>query len=258
MSAEFKARIREIRLLVVGCGGTGSLLAVNAAFVGFHKIVICESDILAGSNLNRFVYATPNDIGKPKADLMADYIHHHVPEVDVEVVYEPFPNGTAIDVLAKSPTIAVGCVDNTRVRVELDIACRHFGRTLVDLGSGFARKDGVIVSSGGQVLISRPSGPCLMCLGFTHLLDENNYMVGPDDSPQPSLLLLNQVAAALAVECLMNEIMAEAGGINSISYSRSDLQVSTETLVGEPDCMICGYGSGRHIASVMPDLIESE
>lgn len=258
MSADDLARLREATLLVIGAGGTGSLLAVSAAYVGFRKIVICDADELELSNLNRLVYAAPGDIGEPKAELVERYVGSHVPEASVTVIREAFPSVAIIRTLADASTIVAGCVDDTRVRIELDVACRRFGRTLVDLGAGFVRQDGRAVSSGGQVLISKPDGACLMCLGFTRLFNENDYMIGPDYSPQPSLLLLNTVVATMATECLIREATGEPVEFNAVDYSRNDMQLWTSVLPVQPDCRICGEGAERYIASTMPDMIGGE
>lgn len=258
MSPEDFAQIGETPLLVVGSGGTGSLLAVEAAYVGFRNIIICEADGLERSNLNRFIYATEDDIGRLKAEIVSDYLRVHAPYVRVTVIPEAFPSVAALEILANSSPLVAGCVDDTRVRIELNVACRRFSLTLVDLGTGFVRKDGKIVSAGGQVLVSRPGGPCLMCLGFTHLMNENDYMVGPDYSPQPSLLLLNTVVSSLAVECLLNEASGVETDFNAIEYSRRDVKVWTRTFESQPTCRICGVGSERHIESVIPGFLRGE
>jgi len=254
MSPEIHGRLSQAKLLVVGCGGTGSLLAVAAAFLGFKSITICDGDTLEASNLNRFVYATPADAGQSKAKLIQSYIKSHVPEVVVDVLADPFPSQATLTLVINQPVIVAGCVDDVRVRVELDVMCRRFGRTLVDLGTGFAvEEDGRIVGSGGQVLISRPQGPCLMCLGFPQLFNENDYFAGSDHAPQPSLLLLNTIVSSLALDCLLKEVSESTPReVNVVRYSRDQMTLSPERGGRYPSCRICGDFSASYLRSVLP------
>ena len=254
MSPDAIKLVTETTLMIVGCGGTGSLLALSAAYSKFGQLIICDNDILEPSNLGRFIFATPDDVGRPKASLVAEYLNKHIPETKVAIIDSKFPSDAVLATLADPSTVAVGCVDDVRVRVELDVACRHYGRSLVDLGTGFGRDDaGTIVTSGGQVLISRPTGPCLMCLGFPHLLNENDYMAGHGSSPQPSLFLLNNIVAALATGCLLQEVIGNSDGHNAISYSRDTISVTAETRSRRLTCPICGEGADLNTASILDD-----
>jgi molybdopterin/thiamine biosynthesis adenylyltransferase len=254
MSPAIRDKLNQAKLLVVGCGGTGSLLAVDAAFLGFKSIVICDGDTLEASNLNRFVYAAPADVGRSKAELIQSYIKSHVPEVVVDVVADPFPSQATLTLVADQPVIVAGCVDDVRVRVELDVLCRRFGRTLVDLGTGFAvEEDGRMVGSGGQVLISRPEGPCLMCLGFPQLLNENDYFAGSGRAPEPSLLLLNTIVSSLALDCLLKEVDDNTSReINVVRYSRDQMTLTPERGGRYPGCKICGDFATSYLQSVLP------
>ena len=255
MSRDELVQVNTTTLVIVGCGGTGSMLAIYAAYLGFGHLIICEADVLEPSNLNRFIVATPGDVGRPKAHLVADYLRLHTPATNVTVVEQKFPSDAALATLQDSSAIIAGCVDDAKVRIEIDVACRHYGKTLVDLGTGFARDaEGRIAASGGQVMVSRPNGPCLMCLGFPQLINENDYMVGPDNSPQPSLILLNSIVSTLAADCLLQEVANGAADYNVLSYSRNEMSVTAETRVHDSTCTICGEGAEEHIASILGEV----
>lgn len=255
MSEHELEQVSKTTLVVVGCGGTGSILAIFAAYLGFGQLILCETDTLEPSNLNRFIVAVPGDVGRPKARLVAEYLRSHIPSTKVTVIEQKFPSEETLETLRDPSAVVAGCVDDVKTRVELDIACRHYGKILVDLGSGFGRDaEGNVAASGGQVMMSRPGEPCLMCLGFPHLLNENDYMVGPDNSPQPSLILLNSMVATLAADCLLREVVGDTTDYNVVSYSRNDMSVITEARGRDSACTICGETAGGHIASILGEV----
>src|SRR5260370_14718677 len=67
MSEHELEQVNEATLVIVGCGGTGSILAIFTAYLGFGQLILCEADKLETSNLNRFIVAAPSDVGRPKA-----------------------------------------------------------------------------------------------------------------------------------------------------------------------------------------------
>ena len=155
----------------------------------------------------------------------------------------------------RDATLVIGCVDNSFTRMEVDVACRTSGRTLIDLGSGFAVNESgdSVIASGGQVCISNPKGPCLQCLGFDVQGTENNYFLPGSSTPEPSSLLLNTVIASLAVECAINILIGTKLEFNKLSYDRRDFSVQMTEARRDPSCRVCGEQSEAHINSVMPE-----
>jgi len=83
------------KLLIVGCGGIGTWLAILAAMSGVPELHLFDADCLEISNLNRLPYTTL-DLGKRKTTALAEYIARIRPdchlftygqasEVDLEV-----------------------------------------------------------------------------------------------------------------------------------------------------------------------------
>lgn len=60
------SRIQKARVLVLGCGGIGSLAAVNLAAAYVSEIRIVDPDIIEESNLNRQFFWRRSDIGLKK------------------------------------------------------------------------------------------------------------------------------------------------------------------------------------------------
>jgi hypothetical protein len=241
----------QSHLVVIGCGGNGAMFVTLAAHLGFRHFTLCDADSLDATNLNRYVIALPDQIGEPKVEIVRSYLTSRFADVLVECVQKPFPNEEIASAF-RSASLIVGCVDNVHTRIEVDVLSRKHRRVLMDLGAGFTLDDtsGLPVAAGGQVLLSRPGGPCLMCHGFNVAAGQNTYSVPQPTAPEPSSLLLNSIVSALAAECLLREISGQAQEATRVAYDRDTLSVVVEAAYKRPGCKICGVDSEDHIASV--------
>jgi predicted ThiF/HesA family dinucleotide-utilizing enzyme len=69
---------------VVGCGGVGAWVAIDLAMAGVKRLNLFDDDQIEMHNLNRVPF-TPNDVGKPKTEVLQTIINGMRPDT---IVYQ--------------------------------------------------------------------------------------------------------------------------------------------------------------------------
>ncbi|MDT0329282.1 HesA/MoeB/ThiF family protein [Nocardiopsis lambiniae] len=70
-AVKVQLRLARSRVVLLGCGGIGSLVAVTLATAGVGELVLVDADQVEPSNLTRQFLFTEADIGRPKAEVLA-------------------------------------------------------------------------------------------------------------------------------------------------------------------------------------------
>jgi adenylyltransferase/sulfurtransferase len=87
-------RLHETPVLLVGLGNIGEPLAVMLARLGFRDITGVDSDLVSWANLSRGVLYQSEDVGRPKAEVLAE----RPPRLAPEVRFRPIVGDVRFDV----------------------------------------------------------------------------------------------------------------------------------------------------------------
>ena len=87
-SSEEQNRIRDARVVIIGCGGIGGVVASALARSGLGHFVLYDDDIYQPSNMNRQIACFSDTLGDSKALTIREAILKINPEADVDVCPE--------------------------------------------------------------------------------------------------------------------------------------------------------------------------
>lgn len=148
LGAERFARLRAARVVVVGLGGVGSHAAAALARAGIGGLTLVDFDDVTASSLNRHAVALPEDVGRPKVEVMGSWLARLRPDLSPRTSRAFFHRDTADEVLGGLPDAVVDAIDNLNPKVELVAGCVERGIPLVTCLGASARTDPGLVRVG--------------------------------------------------------------------------------------------------------------
>ena len=230
-------RIAKARVLIVGCGATGSVLANNLARAGVGHLRVADRDFVEGNNLQRQVLYEEDDAhaGLPKAVAAT----RRIARVNSLVAVEPLVTDVTaenIEGLLEGVDLALDGTDNFETRYLLNDACLKQNVPWI--------YSGVIAAYGVTMMILPHDTACLRC-------------VFPD-RPLPGTTPTCDTAGVL------NGIVGAVGGIASTEALKLlvgsdklrrgmtwlDLWENTYEAIElprQPDCPACGQGDYEYL-----------
>lgn len=135
------ARLRQARIMVVGLGGVGSWAVEALARSGVGHLTLVDLDEVCLSNVNRQLPALDGNIGRFKAEVLAERVRAIHPRCDVEAKVEFFTESTAERLLAGSWDGVVDAIDAVANKCRLIAACRSRDIAIVACGGAGGRAD---------------------------------------------------------------------------------------------------------------------
>ncbi|RLI71304.1 adenylyltransferase [Candidatus Heimdallarchaeota archaeon] len=147
-------RIRKARVVVVGCGGLGSVTAVQLTSLGVGFLRIVDGDVVEISNLQRQTLYREEDIGKPKADVAEAFLKKLNPDIQIEKVGE-YLSEENIEKITSEVDFIIDAVDNFKTRYLLN-------RIAIEKDIPFIF--GSVSAYSGNVMTIQRGSVCLECL----------------------------------------------------------------------------------------------
>ena len=123
-------KLQEAKILVVGCGGLGSPIAVYLGASGIGKLHLIDFDTVDISNLHRQVFYSLKDIGKLKSECLSNFIQQRSPFTEVSFSREAITKENAIELISEYDVIVDG-TDSLPTKYLLNDACVILEKPLV-------------------------------------------------------------------------------------------------------------------------------
>ncbi|NWF69770.1 MAG: ThiF family adenylyltransferase [Chloroflexi bacterium] len=252
-------RLRHKRVVIVGLGSGGGLVAQALAMSGVGRFVLVDDDVLEASNVPRHV-ADNRYLGQPKVDAVAELIHYRNPQAEVVTRVGRIEHHS--DVLESADLLVVG-VDGENAKYAINQVCLQ--RNLKAIYAGVYER-----GEGGDVVVIRPyDGPCYACWAgklregqAAAPVEELDYgMIGPEGTleAQPGLWIHVMSVAAVQADLALNELMLGSNfykkmPANTLIMANTALEildgVTSEPHTSiwveverDPQCLVCGAAS---------------
>lgn len=191
-----QANLVRLRIGIVGAGSVGGFIAESLARMGFENIVLIDFDLVEMRNLDRLLYATRNDVGAVKVDLLAEHLRARATAERFQAhpmnaaVYEDAGFRAALDC-----DILFACVDRPWGRHVLNFMAYAHLIPVID-GGIYVRRNrrGELAAADWRAHTATIGRACLQCLqqydpGLVQVerdgyLDDPKYIDPlPDDHP---------------------------------------------------------------------------
>lgn len=198
---EGQRRLSAASVLIVGCGALGSNNAETIARAGVGRIVLVDHDAVELSNIQRQALLSEEDIGRPKAKVVAEHLGKINSQIEIgyEITHVDKEN---VERLVMDVDLVLDGSDNLPSRYLLNDACVKHAIPWV-----FAAVAGTY---GMTMPILPGKGPCLRCLL-------------PNPAPEEVVLTARNAG-------LINTVVRGIAAIQATQAMR--------ILLGSPDCPV--------------------
>ncbi len=118
------ARLFRAHVIVIGLGGVGSFAAEAIARSGVGSLTLVDFDEICITNSNRQLHALKGNVGRAKAEVMAERLRAVNPAALVfarEAFYAP---ASSDDLLGEEPDLVIDAIDNLTAKAHLLATCK--------------------------------------------------------------------------------------------------------------------------------------
>ncbi|MFQ5856063.1 MAG: ThiF family adenylyltransferase, partial [Anaerolineae bacterium] len=128
-------RLTSLSFCIIGTGRTGSLVAATLAKQGVHTLALIDPDVLERHNLDAMDAVTEHDLGRFKAEAMAENLERELPHAQITALPQSVITPEA-RLLVKSADVLVCCVDDDAARLVVGALACCYAKPLLDIGTG--------------------------------------------------------------------------------------------------------------------------
>lgn len=126
-------KLAQAKVAVFGCGALGNEVLKNLALLGVGNIWVVDYDTIEKHNLTRSVLFRESDIGRYKAEVVAERVKELNPDSQVYPILGKLEYAFGRGLL-RDMDIAFGCLDSVGARREINKRCYFAGVPWVDGG----------------------------------------------------------------------------------------------------------------------------
>lgn len=260
-------RLQNLKIAIVGVGGTGSAVAVQLARMGVGKLTLIDKDHVDDSNIPRVYGSKRKDKNKPKVEVLKNHIRTFA-KTEVTIVSEDVTSTDTKNRFFKKlldSDVIFGCTDNLASRALLNDISLQYYIPLIDVGCRIdLNANQSIRQAVAKVQLVSTDSACLWCTGVLDgrlimqesLTDEEKRKLAAEGyyqgvEKQPSIVSLTTLAASIGV----NKLLSLVGIYGENANTRTQIELKDGFMIEESpeiksDCVCMkrrGKGDSRKI-----------
>jgi molybdopterin/thiamine biosynthesis adenylyltransferase len=179
--AAIQGALGDLRVGVVGAGGTGSAVSEQLVRLGVRHLTLIDVDTLSETNVTRVYGSTPGDVGRPKVEVLRDHLHRIAPDLNCSVM----PSMLTLEATARQLAacdVVFGCTDDNAGRLVLSRVATYLLTPVIDVGVLLSSDaGGLLASIDGRVTTLTPGAACLVCRDRIDLARAAQELRTPDE-----------------------------------------------------------------------------
>ncbi len=237
LGAAGQERLLAARVVLIGCGANGTVMANTLARAGVGALVIVDRDFVELNNLQRQVLFDEDDVarGTPKAIAAAEKLRRVNSSIQIDGVVADV-NAENIEELIDGAALVMDGTDNFETRFLINDACVKRNIPWIYAGA--------VASYGMTMTIVPHTTACLRCLF--------NHEPPPGTLPTcdtagviaPIVNVMASIASAEAIKFIAGAGTRNAGLINVDLWENT---FDSFAVARRDDCVACGQGKYEYL-----------
>ena len=129
-------RMVQKRVVILGCGSVGSLVAMELARAGVSYFLLCDADIVEYHNVCRHQCGI-TDVGDLKVNALSRKLQNINPNIKIirfEGIVQNLPKSTLDEFCVANQTIFVGCADNRDADIYANRISIYYAAAFLSIG----------------------------------------------------------------------------------------------------------------------------
>ncbi len=219
-------KLKQAKVLVIGCGGLGSAVLYYLACAGVGTIGAVDSDKVELSNLNRQILYFTSDIGKKKIESVETKLKSFNPFLKLKT-YEMNIEQDDLQGLVKDYDLVVDCVDNFKTRYIVNKVCYQNQIPMIEAG--------VMGFEGFVFTINPPHTPCFNCFY------KNDRSISQNHEPTPVIgATAGTIGSLQAAEVIKFILKIGTNLLFKVLYvDLLSMQFDIILFEKDPECPVC-------------------
>lgn len=261
-------RLHHLRVVIVGLGGTGSVVAQQLAHLGINEFILIDPDIIDETNLNRVVGAVASDIDvTPKVEVAKRNILSVRPAAHVTTIKADVLRPGLGREIANADFI-FSCTDSHGSRHLINQIAYQYLVPAIDMGVSITRlRSSEELALWSHARMLAPGLPCLWCadplqadqvrrdlMTATERKADPYFNQPGAGVKQPAVISLTSSAASIAVTMFLSAVVGIPAPARFLPYDVSRGRMAPASAQPNANCLYCRrdrWGAGDAFA--MPE-----